>query len=296
MLVLRTDTGQVAGTDFYGGEGPDVLYWVGGDTIKAFVVGEAYICYPSFECGRQYGVDGQWTIWPEGQVDYFEGQVAAVLREGLVVEYTPPRNDAVVPTHLALLGTFNNGLSDVEVMLPRMPADAPFGVVGDVARSRVFAISSDGLVAEIDRIKDVDRGPRVRYHQVDLNGRPFQAAWAGANRIALWGEDGLGTIDTRTWTTHAIAAHVTNAITTPFGIAAWTDNPADGVTVYRPDGTQRLRVLAGKRIKTAQAVGDYLYADTVKHARYSVNLRTGEVIRTLRQDATILVPDIVAIP
>jgi hypothetical protein len=163
-----------------------------------------------------------------------------------------------------------------------MPADAPFAVVGDVARSRVFAISSAGLVAEIDRVNELNPSPRVRYHSVDLNGRPFHAAWAGDGRIAVWGEDGLGTIDTRTWTTHAITGPVAGAITTPFGIAAWTDNPADGLTVYRPDGGQRLRVLAGKRIKTASALGGYLYADTVGHARYSINFRTGKVTRTLR--------------
>ena len=163
----------------------------------------------------------------------------------------------------------------------------------DVAHTRLFAISSAGLVAQIDAIGD---GPRVRYHRVGLNGRHFQAAWAGTGRIALWGEDGLGTIDTRTWTTHAIAADVRHAITTPFGIAAWTDNPAGGVTVYKPEGNERFRVLPGKRVKTATAVGDYLYADTDGHTRYSINLRTGKVMRTLRPDAKILVPDIIAIP
>ena len=48
--------------------------------------------------------------------------------------------------------------------------------------------------------------------------------------------------------------------------------------------------------KAARAVGDYLYADTDGNARSSINLRTGKVVRTLRPDATILAPDLVAIP
>ena len=53
-----------------------------------------------------------------------------------------------------------------------------------------------------------------------------------------------------------------DALATPHGLAAWSDDPADWLTVYRPDGRKRLRVLDGKQITTAQAVGDYLYADT----------------------------------
>lgn len=43
-------------------------------------------------------------------------------------------------------------------------------------------------------------------------------------------------------------------------------------------------------------MGDYLYADTAAAARYSINLRTGKVVGPLSADATILVPDIVAVP
>ena len=81
-------------------------------------------------------------------------------------------------------------------------------------------ISSAGLVSEIDRIDSRDPGPRVRYYPVDLNGRPFKAAWAGQGRIALWGQDGLGTIDTRNWTTHHIADRVTAALATPWAARA----------------------------------------------------------------------------
>ena len=171
-----------------------------------------------------------------------------------------------------------------------MPA-TPFRLVADVAHHRLFDVAATGTVAEID---NVGHRPHITYHTVGLNGRPFTAAWAGSGRIALWGQDGLGTIDTRTWTTHPIAGGVTGAVTTRYGIAAWTANPADGLTVYRPDGSPRLHVLAGKAIRSAQAVGPYLYA-TVK-ARYSVDLRTGKVTGPLHTNATIIPPTLTLIP
>ena len=73
------------------------------------------------------------------------------------------------------------------VQLPRMPTSAPFQVVADVAHDRVYVVSSAGLVAEVDRIADIDRQPRVRYHRVTLNGRPFQAMWAGAGKYRALG-------------------------------------------------------------------------------------------------------------
>ncbi len=281
LLVLDTATGQLV-RDYESDYPPERLYWLGvverGGRRSDLLVSSHYACSTQV-CGNEFGL-----VSPEeGSALDTNGEVTAALPQGVVIQYEDP-------TVLLVFGDYYG--NSVDILLPRMPEKAPFGVVADVAHNRLFAVSSAGLVAQIDEIGD---GPRVRYHRVGLNGRPFQAAWAGTGRIALWGEDGLGTIDTRTWTTHAIAADVRQAVATPFGIAAWTDNPADGVTVYTPDGSERFRVLPGKRVKTATAVGDYLYADTAGHTRYSINLRTGKVTRTLRPDARILVPDIVAI-
>jgi len=72
---------------------------------------------------------------------------------------------------------------------------------------------------------------RISYHAVALNGQPFEATWAGAGKIALWGADGLGMIDTRSWTTQAVASGVTHAVATPLGLAAWGTDPVSVATL-----------------------------------------------------------------
>jgi hypothetical protein len=286
--VIDTTTGRIVHT-YVDAPSLDSIFWLGGNALvgpsPALLIAEIFENKPFwsasifslFEGGDSLEFEG--AAWPDTALEI--GLVFAFERSLLVYGAVPGR------PHQDL---------QITISLPRMPLRVPFGVVADVAHDRLFFISSAGLIAEIDRINERGRRPRVRYHDVDLNSRPFNAAWAGAGRIALWGADGLGTIDTRTWTTHAIAPNVTNAITTPFGIAAWTDNPADGLTVYRPQGKPRLRALVGERIKAVRTVGSFVYADTDGDARYSIDLRTGKVVRTLRPDATILVPNIVAIP
>jgi hypothetical protein len=106
------------------------------------------------------------------------------------------------------------------------------------------AVSSNGTVAQVDRVSG---RPEVSYHRVELNARRFDAAWAGQGRIAVWGQDGLGTIDTRTWTTHAIDSDARNALATPHGIVAWTYD-APGISVYRPDGSLRFTALVDRVI------------------------------------------------
>ena len=234
-------------------------------------------------CGPEYTVAGSGST--SGFGDYPEAEAA--LEDGLVFAFEP--------TQLSSFGLdASHVVSDSSVDLPRMPREAPFSVVADVAHDRVFAISSGGLVAQVDHV--FDNSPRVRYHPVELIGRAFTAAWAGEGKIALWGEDGLGTIDTHTWKTHTIAPRVTGAVATPSGIAAWTSDPADGLTVYRPDGKRRYRVLVAKQIRSLQAVGGYLYAKTKDHSRFSVDLRTGEVVGPLDQTGSIIEPTLVSIP
>ena len=274
VLVLDTSTGRVLERWSEVGGTENGFYWLGDELL----VTVGFHC-SSGVCGDELSVVGS------GATDVYEAlEPVAVLREGLVL--------ASSPTYLLAWGPLQTN-REAEIELSKMSAAAPFYVVTDVTRSRVFAISSAGLIAQIDRI--FSEHPTIRYHRVALNGRPFEAAWAGGGKIALWGPDGLGAIDTRTWAAHAVAPAVTGALATRYGLAAWTSGP-DGLSVYTPDGTRRLHVLPGKRIKTARAVGTYLYADTDDDARHSIDLRTGKTSGPLPATATIIAPTLVAIP
>jgi hypothetical protein len=285
VLAVDTATGRVVRKYRNLVEDFHTLHWLGGDgtvrTRPEIFIGEgdgiAWAKVSNRPDTHPYG--GHW------------GDQAA-LKDGLVFLYPPD--------DFAFLGrsTSNGGLLSISGAFHKLPTPPPLRVVADVAHDRVYIISSAGLVAEIDRLANTDRQARVRYHRVSLNGRPFQAAWAGAGKIALWGEDGLGTIDTRTWKTRAIAPAVTGAIATRFGIAAWTDGLRDGLTVYWPDGRVRMEVLVGedKKIRAAQTVGGYLYVEAGADDRYSVDLRTRVVVGPLRSKAMIIAPSLVSIP
>jgi hypothetical protein len=108
----------------------------------------------------------------------------------------------------------------------------------------VFAKADDRTVAQIDRIS---RSPRFTYHSIDLDWRRLNGvAWAGQGKIAVWGKDGLATLDTLTLTTHSVDATTRAALATPHGIVAWAYGEP-GVRVYRPDGTLRFTVLEDER-------------------------------------------------
>ena len=265
------------------GDSSEGLFWLGGDGTKGshreLLIAESFGCH-SQGCGTEYSVCGT------GYADSFNASPVstAALTEGLVFAFDP--------TEVYLYGSDDyfgkaNSYSYFGIGLARLPKDAPFKVVSDALRHRVFVVSSAGLVAQIE---NVARKCKVTYHRVPLNGRSFKAAWAGGNRIALLGESGLGTINVGNWTTHHIAPAVTGTVATKFGLAAWTSNPADGVTLYRPDGRMMWRLLEGKAVRSAVTVGDYLYVDA--DARYSVNLQTGAVFGPVASDVTIVTPDL----
>jgi hypothetical protein len=270
VLVLDASSGKRLGNE-PASSMDEGFYWLGGDGTKGsgepLLVTESFMC-GSGTCGGEYGIVGS-----EGSSVYDNLETYATLKTGLMLGSGPT-------SLMAWPG-------ETEFRLPKMPPSSPFRVVADVAHGTAFVVSSGGLVAKV--------GAKVAYHRVPLNGKEFEAAWAGSGKIALWGEDGLGTIDTRTWTTHAIAPGVTGALATPYGIAAWTKTP-DGIAVYRTDGSRRLQLLAGKQVKTAVTVGAYLYADTSTGARYSVDLRTGKTTGPLPPSAQIVIPSYAVIP
>jgi hypothetical protein len=179
-----------------------------------------------------------------------------------------------------------------------------YPAVADVLHDRIFLISKDGTVAEVN---DVSATPRISYHHVDLNGRDFRAAWAGQGRIVLSGADGLGTIDTRTWTTQAISSEGDSVLhTTPYGIIVYTFG-RPGVRVYSPDGTLKFTVLQDQVLREPEkagrpvagwiapvVLGRYLYI--FANRRVAVDLSAGAVVGPVRADADLALPSYVPIP
>ena len=236
-IFVDTRTGRELRRSTPGAFSP-VLYWVGGERVVGRGRASVFSVYED---------SGSGDIWYEyrdlalGAVD--QGAIAdsdleAVTPNAMIVwmdyglmfvRYADPSGDWVKP----------RGVDPG--MVGRIVAD----VVADALHDRAFVFSRDGTVAQVDRISTT---PRVTTHHVDLNGRGFEAAWAGQGKIAVWGEDGLGTIDTRTWTTQSVDAEARSALATPHGIVAWAYG-GPGVRVYRPDGTLRFTVLEDERIK-----------------------------------------------
>ena len=189
---------------------------------------------------------------------------------------------------LVLLGESSPGEGALEYFGrgdPTIPLEDPpterTRVVADVAGDRVFVVYSAGTVAKVDH--------GVTYHSVPLNDREFDAVWAGHGQIAIWGPDGLGTIDTRTWSTRSLAPAASGAVPTNFGLVSW--HGADGLSVYASDGQRRLHVLKGRTLHHVSALGRYAYAH-VASKQFSIDLKAGYV-RPIRGDATVVVPTLV---
>ena len=292
LLIVDTASGRVLRRE--GDVFAEELYWLGGEgnsrRSPARVVSAVFACGTGV-CGDE--PDVAWSNDPRGYpggthiFDMFFVDVDQALRTRVVLTSDNPKG--------IVLGPGGPGDSSINpyIDLAGMPDDARFQIATDVLHDRVFVVSSTGEIARISRASTAK--PVVDYHSVELNGRPFDAAWAGAGRIALWGEGGLGTIDTRTWTTHAVAPGVTDAVATRYGIAAWTDGPA-GLSVYRPDGSRRLRLLEDIQVTAARAIGPYLYVDTTLKTRYAIDLRTGKSAGPLKTSAQIIGPSFVTIP
>lgn len=282
-IVVDARTGRIAKR--YEGDSMPIQYWLGGELpVRAgggpLLLGEyAGACW-SQGCGTEYEVVGS------GFVEGYATETAAVLRTLLVVHDVDDRGLAT----LALPSGWSTELTYRVIRLPKLPRSAPMRVVADVAADRLYAISSSGVVARVDRVSGQ---PRVSYHRVPLNGRPFEAAWAGRGRIVLWGEDGLGTIDTRTWTARAVTPTASDVVVTPFGVASWVRG-AGGIAVYRPDGTLRFQALTNGAVRSAESLGRYLYVRA--GSRYAIDMREGRVVGRVRDDVRIARPSVVALP
>jgi hypothetical protein len=283
-IVVDTRSGRIV-RRYPSGVGWSTLHWLGPElplSVRGgpFLVQElGGVCW-SQGCGTEYEVVG--TEFSEG----FAAETVALLRNRIVLSI-----DADGLTMLGPPVAPITELTPYTVRLAGLPRSAPVRVAADVATGRVYAISSAGTVARIDA---ASRRPVATYHRVALNGGPFEAVWAGRGQIALWGPDGLGTIDTRTWKTRALAPAATHVVATRHGLAAWVGGRPGGITVYRPDGSVRFRALDGQTVRSAEAAGRYLYVRAAH--RYAIDLVSGRVLGRVRADARIARPSIVPLP
>lgn len=249
-------------------EGYDVsygIYWVGRHRKalpQAIAVGESKFGY-EYTAVTVRGTHGSidTDLWP-----------AAALRGALVLLGESLRGEGAVTYY---------GRGAHPTILLEAPPTKTTRVVADVAGDRVFVVYGAGSIAQVDH--------GVTYHSVPLNDREFDAVWAGHGQIAIWGPDGLGTIDTRTWSTRSLAPAAGGAVPTSFGLVSW--HAADGLSVYARDGRRRLHVLRGKTVRDVSALGRYAYA-RVGSQQFAIDLKTGRS-RPIRSNATVVVPTLV---
>jgi hypothetical protein len=283
-IVVDTRTGGIV-RRYLSGVGWSTLHWLSAELplrVRGgpFLVQELGGSCWSQGCGTEYEVVG--TEFSEG----LAAETVALLRNRIVLSI-----DADGVTMLGPPVAPISELSLYPVRLAGLPRSAPTGVAADVASDRVYVISSAGTVARIDA---ASRRPVVTYHRVALNGGAFEAVWAGRGQIALWGANGLGTIDTRTWKTRALAPAATHVVATRHGIAAWDGGRPGGITVYRPDGSVRFRALDRQTVRSAEAADRYLYVRAAH--RYAIDLVTARIVGRVRADARTALPSIVPLP
>jgi hypothetical protein len=284
-IVVDTRTGRVVRRYALGVAPGYTTYWLGGELPlsgknRPLLVAESDLSCWSHGCGIEYEMIGA------GASEGWEAETVALLRRRIVIgagaeflaTLDPPRS-------------LSDGFGAREIPLPGLPRSSRIRVVADVAADRLYAISSGGVIAQVD---GASGRASVTYHRVELNGNAFEAVWAGRGRIALWGADGLGTIDTRSWTTKAVAPAATGAIATPYGIVTWVGESPGGLSVYRPDGTLRFTVLRAEIVRSAESVGRHLYVRATH--RYAIDLTNGRVLGRVPGSVRLALPSFVLLP
>jgi len=269
-VIVETASGRTLWREPNGYDVSYSLYWVGrhrNALPQAIAVGESKFGYEytALTVRGSHGFSVDTDLWP-----------ASALRGALVLLGEGWPGEGAVKGAVRYFGRGGHPT----VFLEDLPT-AQTRVVADVAGDRLFVVYSSGTIAQIDG--------GVTYHAVPLNGRDFDAVWAGHGQIAIWGPDGLGTIDTRTWSTRSLAPAAAGAVPTNLGLVSWSR--ADGLSVFAPDGHRRLHVLKGKTAHHVSALGRYAYAH-VASKQFAIDLKSGRV-RAIRSDATVVVPTLV---
>jgi hypothetical protein len=187
------------------------------------------------------------------------------------------------------------------------------GLALDSQAGRAYVISGDGLAAEVDLATLA-----VSYHQLPvrtlasaskvLNGPSRRAFWLGNGLIAVTGDDGhssidsrtdsdtpagLTVIDTATWTVRTV-----DSTTSAFAPAEdtllawdWTAQPSpsaatgSGISAYGLDGTPRFHLLGQSPISWVDVAGGIAYAwSAISNKTQTVSiidLASRQVLRTI---------------
>jgi hypothetical protein len=183
------------------------------------------------------------------------------------------------------------------------------GLALDPQAGRAYAISGDGLAAEVDLATLA-----VSYHHLPvrtlasankvLNGPSRRAAWLGNGLIAVTGDDGhssidprtdsdtpagLTIIDTATWTVHTVDS--TTSAFAPAGetllVWDWTaqTSPSTGISAYGLDGTPRFHLLGQSPITWVDVANGIAYAwSTITNKTQTISiidLASRQVVRTI---------------
>lgn len=81
----------------------------------------------------------------------------------------------------------------------------------------------------------------------------------------------------------------------PNALLAWSQKAVTGITVYKPDGSLRYRLLPEQAVRGVRTSARYAYI-TSHQGRFSVDLHTGRVTGPLTSRARRVLPDVLELP
>ena len=231
----------------------------------------------------------------------------AHLPHGLALLVTPANaigrarlvvSDANAGLRTVALAQINAGFKqfdDTDGSGPRMEQAVP-GIAADPTGRRIYVVSGDGPVAEVDLAS-----LQVTYHRLGrsvsllqrlvrwwappaeakiISGPSRNALWLGAGQLAVTGYDGsakgqhreipsgLQLIDTRTWTVRQVDRHASSAVLaagrllafgTAFGTGPDGANQGFGLTLYGPGDRQPMHWFGANQVSWVQVNGDLAY-------------------------------------
>jgi hypothetical protein len=253
----------------------------------------------------------------------------ARTRDGLALLLAPPARigpsrllmvDGVGKQRSIALDEVPAGLETIDPQRAVQRLDVPALAV-DPTGARALIIPGAGLVAEVDLItgRVVYRGVREPVSLLGglrnwfepaaeakaAEGPTRQAAWVGADLVAVSGQDGhrlaegheqttpagLALIDVSHWTKRTLDEHASQFSFSARTLLAYgtTSNSATqetrgmGLTAYGLDGKRRFHLFADEPVYYLETAGSYAYVWRNKASPVTVDLRSGSVLRELKR-------------